>query len=90
MVFELAVFRCLQKVSLTNSKENNQAALLDLHNELEQLQASLTGTMPVLGLMEMQLWAKSKLEGIPLKQLFLQVVHENLEAMGWSAKTHSQ
>jgi hypothetical protein len=76
VAFELAVFQYLDIAQRAESAAKVQAALANLTASLEQL-GQVPGA-PILGLMEMRFWAQSKRSGMPIKDVFLEAVKENL------------
>ncbi|MFN8397943.1 MAG: hypothetical protein U0176_25220 [Bacteroidia bacterium] len=81
MEFERSVLRCLERVMGLSDPEAIAQQWERLGNELTTLSNQLPGTVPILGLTEMQLWAKSKLERRSLRAVFMEAVNENLKAM---------
>lgn len=82
LAFELAVFNYLEAAMRADPTTDLQASLDKLIAALDGLAEQLPGTVPLLGLTEMQLWAQSKRNAQSVTALFLQAVRENLEAMG--------
>ncbi|MFN8396258.1 MAG: hypothetical protein U0176_16635 [Bacteroidia bacterium] len=80
--FELAVFKYLDKTLRVISPEELKAPLEVLVGTLDRLSEHLPDTVPVLGLNEVRLWAKAKQRGVPLREVFLEAVLENMEALG--------
>jgi hypothetical protein len=80
MEFERSVLHCLERVMGTSEGDHSrQWERLD--NELATLATQLPGTVPILGLTEMQLWVKGKLEGRSLTDVFKDALEENLRSM---------
>ena len=82
MAFELAVFEHLDLALRTDSPTRIHESLMQLVQTLDDLGRQVQGNVPLLGLMEMRLWAGSRLEERALKEVFLEAVEENLEALG--------
>lgn len=80
--FELAVFGYLEKALNTPHRDQLQPEIEKLIAQLDRLADQQPEAVPLLGLTEIRLWAKSKQLGLPLKEVFLEAVRENLEGLG--------
>ena len=80
--FELAIFKYLEAASRSDDHAKLRRALEEVSLELEQIAERIAGQVPLMGLMEMRIWSQSKLRGIPIKQVFVEVVEENLKQLG--------
>lgn len=80
--FELAVFKHLEVLVRKESPGLMKQSLNKLISELDALAAQLPDGIPLLGLNEIRIWAESKLTGQSLREIFLQEVRKNLEALG--------
>jgi hypothetical protein len=78
--FEPLVFDYIGKAAgLGDAKERN-VKTEEFIARLESLSAGQKDGVPVLGLMEVKLWAQARLLGLPLRQVFLETVKENLSS----------
>ncbi len=80
--FEVAVFQYLDKTLRVADSKELLVPLTQLSATLDALSEQLPCTSPVLGLIEVRLWAKAKLEGKPFKSVFMEAVLNNLEELG--------
>lgn len=76
--FALAVFAYLDRVISRPDLAAQQASLANLVAQLETAAEGHSGAMPLLGLTEMRLWAKARQSGRSLREVFLEVVHQNI------------
>lgn len=79
--FELAVFRYLDVLNRAGSAKAKGDALESLITELEQLSEQLGSGIPLLGLNEIRMWAEARRSGRTLREVFLDAVRANLEAL---------
>lgn len=78
--FELIVFRFLER-AIRHDKQEDKSRLIDqLVQDLEKLQESVAGQIPILGLNEVHMWATSKQTGQPLCEVFLEVLRRTQES----------
>jgi hypothetical protein len=77
--FELIVFKHLEALTRTESSRSMQDSIKKLIAELDELAEQMKDSIPLLGLNEIRMWAKSKQTGETIKEIFLQVVRKNLE-----------
>jgi hypothetical protein len=79
--FELIVFKYLETAMHKESKKKAKEMLQKLIEELDNLAEQLKDSIPLLGLNEIRMWAKSKQTGESLREIFLQEVRKNLEEL---------
>lgn len=79
--FELAVFKYLDVLNRAESPKNMRESLGRFREELNELAAQLTDTIPLLGLNEIRMWAEARHSGKQLRDVFLDEVRKNLEAL---------
>ncbi len=79
--FELAVFKYLDVLNRAESPKNMRESLGRFREELDELAAQLTDTIPLLGLNEIRMWAEARHSGKLLRDVFLEEVKKNLEAL---------
>jgi hypothetical protein len=90
LAFEFSVFKFLDLamkvegdgLSMADKADALQVHLGDFERELDELALQVPGAVPLLGLMEVRLWARSKATGKALREVFLEAVRENLARMG--------
>lgn len=80
--FELAVFRYLDKTLRVAHPSELSEPLDQLSQILDRLLEHAPGEVPVLGLNEVKLWVKAKQRGVPLREVFLEAVQENMAGLG--------
>lgn len=81
LAFELAVFRYLDFALRHDQPEKLGPARQQLVADLDAIAAQLPPTVPLLGLMELRLWATAMAEGRTIQQVFLEAVAANLAAL---------
>lgn len=81
LAFELAVFRYLELALRMESPAQVAAARHALVAELDQIAEQLPDTVPLLGLMEVRLWATAQAQRQPIQSVFLAAVEANLAAL---------
>jgi hypothetical protein len=79
--FEIVVIKHLALLVRKGSQRDTRKSLDQLIRELDQLAEQLKDSIPLLGLNEIRMWAQSKKTGIPLRDIFLDAVKKNLEAL---------
>jgi hypothetical protein len=79
--YEQVVFRYIETAMEATSEKALKPVTSTFVNTLETMAASQPQGVPLLGLMEMCLWARSRDTGQPLKNVFLETVKENLKQM---------
>lgn len=80
--FELLVLRHLERVSQAADDTTRQKPMKELVAELEALVEETQGKIPLLGLMEIRLWAIARSEGKQLRDVFAAEIQKNLEQLG--------
>lgn len=79
--FELETIHYLEKALSAQNPRAQQKAAAQFIAALEGLASATIDAMPVLGLMEIRLWAKAKHAQRSLKAVFLEAVEQNLQEM---------
>ncbi len=79
--FELLVFQFLEKAIREPERSKFQLLAEQFAQEIAKLSAQRQQTVPLLGLMEISLWAQSKLDNCSLNEVFLKAVQSNLDAL---------
>lgn len=77
--FELVVFRFVEGDMKADSEAARETLLSKLVSDLAELGKQVKGSIPLLGLPEVRMWAQSRREGKPLKEVFLDQVKALLE-----------
>lgn len=80
--FEMAVIRFVQTAMGLPSKKEKHASLQKLVTALEAVIEQEKGSIPILGLRELHLWALASQRGQPLREVFLQKVKSHIEKLG--------
>ena len=78
---ELAVFGYLERAMQAASDEKSGKELGRLIGLLEGFVEQGGRGIPVIGVTELCLWAKARQSGVPIKEVFLGAVRENLEGL---------
>lgn len=84
--FEQAVFRYIEEAMEVADPADLRPVTSSFLETLESMAASQPQGVPLLGLMEMCLWARSRHTGTTLKEVFLETVRENLKQMNMEGK----
>lgn len=79
--FELETIHYLERTLSAQNPRAQQKAAAQFIAALEGLASATIDAMPVLGLMEIRLWAKAKHAQRSLKAVFLEAVEQNLQEM---------
>jgi hypothetical protein len=79
--FELETIQYLERTLSAQNPRAQQKAAAHFIAALEGLASATVDAMPVLGLMEIRLWAKAKHDQRSLKAVFLEAVEQNLQGM---------
>ncbi len=79
--FELVVFEYLNNVNHIDSPDAMRLSIHKLIGKLDILTEQAKDQIPVLGLNEVQMWAKAKQTGESLTEIFLQIVKTNLKEL---------
>jgi hypothetical protein len=80
--FELAVLNYLERAMGSQPEALKTKELQQFIAVLEGFASQLPSGIPIIGLTEIRLWAEARQSGRPLKEVFLEAVRQNLEAMG--------
>jgi hypothetical protein len=79
--FEMVVFRHIELLMRANTKKEKETIFNQLSQALENLSKTLPDSIPLLGLNEIFMWAESCSTGIPLEDVFIRRVKENLRML---------
>jgi hypothetical protein len=72
--FELAVLKSIELLMNTNDKKQKKLVLQQFITDLEKLNENQKSSIPLLGLNEIYMWAVSRKNNIPLREIFMDEV----------------
>ncbi len=79
--FELSIFKYLDVLANKGDRKAASTSLDRLITELDTLAEQLKDAIPLLGLNEIRIWAQSKKEKIPIREVFLRAVKEHMDEL---------